>query len=49
MKIETISTVGGEQDKWVIGIKEGTCYNECWALYVSDETINSIAEINIIL
>lgn len=26
--------------KWVIGIKEGTCYSEHWLLDVSDEALN---------
>ena len=34
--------------KWVMGIKEGTC-NERWVLYVSDELLNSIPEINTVL
>ena len=32
----------------VMGIKEGTC-NEPWVLYVSDESLNSIAENKIML
>ena len=27
--------------KWVMGIKEGTCWDEHWVLYVSDESLNS--------
>ena len=34
---------------WVMGIKEGTCYDEYWVLYVSDESLNSAPETNIIL
>ena len=33
----------------MIGIKEGTCYDEHWALYVSDESLNSTPETNITL
>ena len=25
----------GERGKWVMGIKEGTCWDEQWVLYVS--------------
>ena len=28
--------------RWVMGIKEGTCWEEHWVLYVSDESLNSI-------
>ena len=27
----------GDRGKWVIGIEEGTCWDEHWMLYVSDE------------
>ena len=27
----------GERVKWVMRIEEGTCWNEHWVLYVSDE------------
>ena len=36
--------LGGGEAKWVIGIKEGTCWVENWVLYVSDESLNSIPE-----
>ena len=26
-----------EREKWVMGIEEGTCWDEHWVLYVSDE------------
>ena len=29
---------------WVRGIKEGTCYDEHWVIYVSDESLNSTPE-----
>ena len=35
--------------KWMMGIKEGTCCVEHWVLYVSDESLNSIPEVNITL
>ena len=40
--------MGGEQAKWVVGIKEGTC-DEHWVLYVSDESLNFTPETNITL
>ena len=30
--------------KWMMGIKEGICYDEHWVLYVSDESLNSTPE-----
>ena len=30
--------------KWVMGIKEGTCWDEPWVSYVSDESLNSTPE-----
>ena len=33
--------------KWVMGIKEGTC-DEHWVLYVSDESLNSNSETNML-
>ena len=27
----------GEKGKWVMGIDEGTCWDEDWVLYLSDE------------
>ena len=27
----------GEKRKWVMGIEEGTCWDEHWVLYISDE------------
>ena len=40
--------VGGRA-KGVRGIKEDTCWDEHWILYVSDESLNSIPEIIITL
>ena len=33
--------VGRRWSKWVMGIKEGTCWDEHWVLYVSDELLGS--------
>ena len=30
-----------ERGKWVMGIEEGTCWDEPWVLYVSDEAWES--------
>ena len=30
--------------KWVRGIKEGTCWDEHWVLYVNDESLGSTLE-----
>ena len=35
--------------KWVMGIKEDTCWGEHWVFYVSDESPDSIPEIIITL
>ena len=35
--------------KWVMGIKDGTCYDEHWVFYVSDESLNSTPDTNIVL
>ena len=29
-----------------MGIKEGTCYDENWVLYISDESLNSTPKTN---
>ena len=42
------SEVGGRAT-WVMGIKEGTCYDQHWVFYVSDESLNSTPETNIAL
>ena len=36
--------VVGERGKWVMGIEEGTSWDEHWALYVSDELQESTPE-----
>ena len=41
--------MGGGWPKWVMGNKEGICYDEHWVLYVSDESLNSNPETNIAL
>ena len=33
-----------ERGKWVMGIEEGTCWDEHWVLYVSDESRESTPE-----
>ena len=35
--------------RWVMGVKEGTCWVERWVLYVSDESLGSTPETNTIL
>ena len=35
---------GGEQGKWVMGIEEGTFWDEQWVLHVSDESQESTPE-----
>ena len=41
-----LRVAGGEADggwaKWVMGIKEGTCWDEHWVLYVTDKSLNSL-------
>ena len=34
----------GERGKWVMGTEEGTCWDEHWVLYVSDEQWESIPQ-----
>ena len=34
----------GEKGKWVTGIEEGSCWDEHWVLYVSDESRESTAK-----
>ena len=41
--------VGKEWARWVMGIKEGICWDEHWMLHVSDESLNFIPETNITL
>ena len=41
--------VGGGWAKWVVGIKEGTCWNERWVLYGSDKSLGSTPEARIAL
>ena len=35
-----------EWAKWVMGIKEGTCWDEYWVSYISDEALGSTPETN---
>ena len=44
--------MGWQVGGWAEGvrdIKEGTCWDEHWVLYVNDESLNSIPEIIITL
>ena len=41
--------MAGGWAKWVMGIKEDTCCDEHWALYLSDESLNSIPKTNFTL
>ena len=36
----------GERGKWVMGIDEGTCWDEHWVLYVRDESWESTPKTN---
>ena len=41
---DKLRVVGGEVRewfKWVMRIKEGTCWNEYWVLHMSDESLIS--------
>ena len=37
--------MGGGWAKWASGIKENTCWDEHWVLYVGDESRESTPEI----
>ena len=39
----------GERGKWVMGIEEGTCWDEHWVLYVSDKPWESTPKTKSIL
>ena len=39
--------MGGGWSRWVMGLKEGTCYDEHWVIYVSNESLKSTPEKNI--
>ena len=41
--------LGGGWAKWVMDIKEDTCWDEHWVLYVSEQALNCIPEIIITL
>ena len=32
--------------RWVMGIKEGTCWDENWVLHISDESLDLTPETN---
>ena len=38
--------MGAGWAKWVRGIEEGTCDDEHWVVHVSDESLNSLPEVN---
>ena len=38
--------MGGGWAKWVMAIKEGTCWDKHWVLYVSDELLGSTPKTN---
>ena len=48
LKVAAEEVVGG-WSRWVMGIKEGNCFDDQWLLYVSDEPLNSTPETNIAL
>ena len=39
----------GGRGEWVMGIEEGTFWDEHWVLHVSDESLGSTPETNITL
>ena len=41
--------MAGGWAKWARGIKEATCWDEHWVLYVGDESLDSTPEIIIAL
>ena len=47
-RIDQGKRVGGCA-KWVMGIQEGSCWDEHWVLHVSDESLNSTPETSITL
>ena len=34
---------------WVMGVKEGTCYDEYWVLYANNESLNTNSKTNDVL
>ena len=47
--IVTRGEVGRGWVEWVVEIKEGTCCDEHWVLYTSDQSLNSTPETSITL
>ena len=46
-KLRVAGGVGvGVWGSWVMGIKEGTWWNEHWVSYATDESLNSTSETN---
>ena len=41
--------VGGGWANWARGIKEDTCWDKLWVLYVGDESLDSTPEIIVAL
>ena len=41
--------MGGGWARWMMGIQEGSCCEERWMLYISDNSLNAIPETNITL
>ena len=41
--------MGGGWARWVMGIKEGTCWDEPWVSYVRDKSLGSTPEAKTIL
>lgn len=39
----------GGRVKWVMGIREGTCWDEHWVSYAGEESLNPTPEANITL
>ena len=39
-----VDGTAGERGKWAMGIEEGTCWDEHWVLYVSNESWESTSE-----
>ena len=50
---EKLRVAGGKwvrgRARWVMGIRESTCWDEHWVLHVRDEPLGSIPEVNITL
>ena len=49
LRVDGGKWVWGVWARWLMGIKEGTCCDEHWVLYVRDESLNSTPETNMAL